>query len=174
MRRITQGIVGVISLGVLATSCSLGQSAQTGLTLASPTPQPTNASPTSSPASPAPSSTSSADPSAPTTQTPAPVPTKTNPPVVSDVKVTKTSDPISYIANRAQGVMQISVTKIGTKITAVTIISGGTEGGDYASVPAVLAKAAVDAQGANFGNVGGATHTSDAFKTALGTALAKF
>jgi len=174
VRRITQGIVGVISLGVLATSYSLGQSAQTGLTLASPKPLPTNALPTSSPNSPNPNSTSSADPGTPATQTPAPIPTKTTAPVVSDVKVTKTSDPISYIANRAQGVMQISVTKVGTKITAVTIISGGTESADWASVPAVLAKAAVDAQGANFGNVGGATHTSDAFKTALGTALAKF
>jgi uncharacterized protein with FMN-binding domain len=170
VRRFTQAIVGVISLGVLATSCSLGQTAETGLNLASPTPQPTD----TTPGSPTPSTTSSANPSSTATQTPTPIPTKTVAPVIPAAKITKTSDPISYIANRSQGVMQISVTKIGTKITAVTIISGGTESADWASVPAVLAKAAVDAQGADFGNIGGATHTTDAFKTALGSALAKF
>jgi uncharacterized protein with FMN-binding domain len=84
------------------------------------------------------------------------------------------SDPIAYIAKQAKGTMQISVTKIGAKITDIAIVSGGTEGGDYASVPSVLAQAAIAAQGANFGNVGGATHSSDAFKKALESALAKF
>jgi uncharacterized protein with FMN-binding domain len=70
--------------------------------------------------------------------------------------------------------MQISVTKTGSKITDITILSGGTEGGDWASVPGVLADAALKSQGANFGNVGGATHTTDAFYKALESALAKF
>jgi uncharacterized protein with FMN-binding domain len=70
--------------------------------------------------------------------------------------------------------MQLTVTKSGSKITDVTILSGGTEGGDWASVPGILAQAAVAAQGSNFGNVGGATHTTEAFKTALESALAKF
>lgn len=70
--------------------------------------------------------------------------------------------------------MEISVTKQGPTILDITIIKGGTEGGEYAAVPSTLARAAVQAQGANFGNVGGATHTTDAFKKALETALAKF
>ena len=70
--------------------------------------------------------------------------------------------------------MQISVTKAGSKITDVTIISGGTEGGEWASVPSILAQAAIDAQGSNFGNISRATHTTDAFKQALESALAKF
>jgi uncharacterized protein with FMN-binding domain len=70
--------------------------------------------------------------------------------------------------------MQISVTKAGSKITDVTIISGGTEGGEWAVVPDMLAQAAIDAQGSNFGNISRATHTTDAFKQALESALAKF
>ena len=70
--------------------------------------------------------------------------------------------------------MQISVTKSGSKITDVTIISGGTEGGQWASVPGILAQAAIDAQGSDFGNISRATHTTEAFKQALESALAKF
>jgi uncharacterized protein with FMN-binding domain len=70
--------------------------------------------------------------------------------------------------------MQISVTKSGSKITDITIISGGTEGGQWAVVPEMLAQAAIDAQGSNFGNISRATHTTDAFKQALESALAKF
>jgi uncharacterized protein with FMN-binding domain len=88
--------------------------------------------------------------------------------------VTKKSDAISYVAEKRQGVMQISVTKQGSTITAINILSGGTEGGQWATVPDLLAQAAIDAQGSNFGNISRATHTTEAFKTALETALAKF
>ena len=184
MRKLTKNIVGVISLGVLATSWSLGQAAETGLSLgaaspqptsadpASPTPTPTasdlpTAAPTASPTAEAPTPTSSASASA------TPTPTKTTEPVASGAKVTKTSAPISYVAHRGAGTMQISVTKVGSKITDITIISGGTEGGDWAAVPGILADASIKSQGANFGNVGGATHTTEAFYQALDSALAK-
>ena len=186
MRKVTKNIVGVLSLGVLVTSWSLGQAAETGLSLgAGTTNTDTSAAPT---ASPTPEATASATPTAsvtasatasatptPTksaTATPTPTPTKTA--TTSAASVTKTSAAISYIAKNRQGVMQISVTKAGSKITDVTIISGGTEGGEWASVPSILAQAAIDAQGSNFGNISRATHTTDAFKQALESALAKF
>lgn len=179
MRKATRNVVGVISLGILATSWSIGQAAETGLNLAPANPA---ANPESAPAanpapgetgaaSPAPSS-NSASSSAPAPATAKPSPTKTSTAVESPV--TKTSAAIAYVAHRAQGTMQISVTKTGSKITDITILSGGTEGGDWASVPGVLADAALKSQGANFGNVGGATHTTDAFYKALESALAKF
>lgn len=186
MRKVTKNIVGVLSLGVLATSWSLGQAAETGLSLgAGTTNTDTPSSPTAAPtpettasATPAASATASAAASAtptPTksaTATPTPTPTKTA--TASAASVTKTSAAISYIAKNRQGVMQISVTKTGSKITDVTIISGGTEGGEWAVVPDMLAQAAIDAQGSNFGNISRATHTTDAFKQALESALAKF
>lgn len=180
MRKVTKNIVGVLSLGVLATSWSLGQAAETGLSLG------TGASNTDTPATTETASatptasdlpTTAATPAAPVenggtapTSTPTPTPT----PTPTAASVTKTSAAIQYIAERRTGTMQISVTKTGSKITDVTVISGGTEGGQWASVPGILAQAAIDAQGSNFGNISRATHTTEAFKQALESALAKF
>ena len=171
MRKVTRNIVGVLSLGVLATSWSLGQAAETGLSLNPQTPTNTD--------------TPSATPSASATDTPtvappvenggtAPSAQPTASATTSPASVTKTSAAVSYIAKDRQGVMQLSVTKSGSKITAVTIISGGTEGGEWAGIPDQLAAAAVQSQGAHFGNVTRATHTTDAFYQALDSALAKF
>lgn len=160
MRKATQNIVGVISLGVLAASWSIGQAAESGLVVGAPT------------ASATPSQSSSAEPTASSSAKPTPTPTKSA--TTTAASVTKKSDPITYVAEKRQGVMQISVTKKGSAITAIEIISGGTEGGEYSSVPGVLAQAAIEAQGSNFGNISRATHTTEAFKKALETALAKF
>jgi len=173
VRKATQNIVGVISLGVLAASWSIGQAAESGLVVGAPAePSATEtATPTATP-------TGSASSEPTTSSTPAtsasakPTPAKSEAPVAATV--TKKSDPITYVAEKRKGVMQISVTKKGSAITAIDIISGGTEGGEYASVPGVLAQAAISAQGSNFGNISRATHTTEAFKKALETALAKF
>ena len=180
MRKKTRNIVGVISLGVLATSWSLGQAAETGLSLApgaAANTADTSVNTDSQPAetavpSDAPSSSATSTPAANASATPTPTATKT--PAVTAAAVTKTSSAVSYVAKDRPGVMQISVTKTGSKITDVTIISGGTEGGEWASVPSMLAQAAIQAQGSNFGNITRATHTTDAFKQALESALAKF
>jgi uncharacterized protein with FMN-binding domain len=177
VRKATKNIVGVLSLGVLATSWSIGQAAESGLVVGA-----TNAA--TNAATPEPSASASSEPSASSqanaqsnTQPSAsasakPTPTKT---ATSAAKsVTKKSDSISYVAEKRQGVMQISVTKQGSTITAINILSGGTEGGQWATVPDLLAQAAIDAQGSDFGNISRATHTTEAFKTALETALAKF
>lgn len=174
MRKVTQNIVGVLSLGVLATSWTIGQAAESGLVINSPS---ANGSSTSSATpEPASSSSASAEPKATASATASatPKPTATKTAAASASKVTKKSEAVSYVAHRSQGTMQISVTKLGSTITNVTIVSGGTEGGEWAQVPGILAQAAVDAQGSGFGNIGGATHTTEAFKKALESALAKF
>lgn len=160
MRKATQTVVGLVSLGVLAASWSIGQATQTGLLISAPTPSENMPSATTLPSEASPSPTASSTP----------LPTKTP----QSQTLTKTSDAISYVAHKGQGTMQISVTKSGGSITDITIVNGGTEGGDYSGVPNILAKAALQAQGVSFGNVGGATHTTDAFKRALENTLAKF
>lgn len=159
MRKVTKNIVGVLSLGVLATSWSLGQAAESGLVI-------TNTA--------APTGSATPTPSASTDSTATPTPTPTKSATSAAASVTKKSDAVSYVAERRTGTMQISVTKVGSEITDVTIISGGTEGGEWSGVPARLAAMAVAAQGSGFGNITKATHTTDAFKTALENALAKF
>ena len=72
------------------------------------------------------------------------------------------------------GAMQLEVVKAGSKISSVNLIQADTRGSDWAAVPAMLADAAVAANGSNFGNVSGATFTTQAFKSALESALAKF
>lgn len=176
MRKATKNIVGVLSLGVLATSWSIGQAAESGLVVGAPaatnaatseaTPEPTASASSEATASAQPN----AEPSSSASAKPAPTKTATS----AAKSVTKKSDAISYVAEKRQGVMQISVTKQGSTITAIDILSGGTEGGQWATVPDLLAQAAIDAQGSNFGNISRATHTTEAFKTALETALAKF
>ena len=171
MRKATQNIVGVISLGVLAASWSIGQAAESGLVVGAPTA--TEPAATAEPtASATHSQSSSAEPTTSASAKPTPTPTKSA--ATTAASVTKKSDPITYVAEKRQGVMQISVTKKGSAITAIDILSGGTEGGEYSSVPGVLAQAAIEAQGSNFGNISRATHTTEAFKKALETALAKF
>jgi uncharacterized protein with FMN-binding domain len=81
-----------------------------------------------------------------------------------------TSDNIAY----KYGYMQVQVVKENNKIIEVNLVKAGTRGSEYAGVPAMLAEAAITAQGANFGNVSGATYTTNAFKQALESALAKF
>jgi uncharacterized protein with FMN-binding domain len=176
VRKATKNIVGVLSLGVLATSWSIGQAAESGLVVGAPaatnaatseaTPEPT--------ASASSEATASAQPNAEPSSSASAKPTPTKTATSAAKSVTKKSDAISYVAEKRQGVMQISVTKQGSTITAIDILSGGTEGGQWATVPDLLAQAAIDAQGSNFGNISRATHTTEAFKTALETALAKF
>ena len=177
MRKVTRNIVGVLSLGVLATSWSLGQAAETGLSLAPGAPaDTTDTSVNTDTATPSATPTTDTQTVAPPVENggTAPSAQPTASATTSPASVTKTSAAISYIAEHRQGVMQISVTKSGSKITDVTIISGGTEGGQWASVPGILAQAAIDAQGSDFGNISRATHTTEAFKQALESALAKF
>ena len=179
MRKATQNIVGVLSLGVLATSWSLGQAADTGLSLeTAPQPAATNntdapaepaAEPSATPATPVEPGTApsqSASQSSAPTKAPAPAPTKQ--PAAASVSQTGAAVAYKY------GVIQLEVVKSGSSITAVNLIQSSTKGPDWAVVPGMLAEAAVSANGSNFGNVSGATFTTQAFKQALESALGKF
>ena len=192
MRQVTKSVVGVLSLGVLATSWALGQASDTndftanyaGVGNASASPSPS----ASTPASPAPglpsasasptqaptgSPTASATPTkAPTpapTQTKAPTPEPTQTKVPSPTTVTKISAAESY----RYGVIQLEVTKSGGAITGIALVQAGATGGRQAAFDP-LVNAAIQAQGSNFGNLSQATYTTQAFKAALESALAKF
>jgi len=187
VRQVTKSVVGVLSLGVLATSWALGQASDTndfkanyaGVGNASASPSPalpspsasTSASPApgmpSAPASPTQAPSGSPTASATPTKAPTPEPTPTKAP--SSTTVTKTSAAESY----RYGVIQLEVTKSGGAITGIALVQAGATGGRQAAFDP-LVNAAIQAQGSNFGNLSQATYTTEAFKAALESALAKF
>ena len=180
MRKATQNIVGVISLGVLATSWSLGQAAETGLSLAASEPTSGTSAAPEATATDTPTTQPGVETSTTTelTQNTASVPTPTKsassaPSAAPTQKANGGSQTGSAIQYK-YGVIQVEVVKSGSTITAVNLIQAGTRGPDWAVVPDMLAEAAVSANGSSFGNVSGATFTTQAFKQALESALAKF
>jgi uncharacterized protein with FMN-binding domain len=80
-----------------------------------------------------------------------------------------TGDAIYY----RYGTIQIEVVKTGSTISAINLVQASTKGRQYESVPPMLVSAALNAQGTAFGNVSGATFTSEAFRSALDSALGK-
>lgn len=84
--------------------------------------------------------------------------------------VTKTvsSDPINY----KYGVVQIELTATDGKITNVSVLQGDVSYGRDAAYEALI-QATIQVQGTNYGNVSGATFTTEAFKQAISNALAK-
>ncbi|MEO0049248.1 MAG: hypothetical protein RL556_580 [Actinomycetota bacterium] len=70
------------------------------------------------------------------------------------------------------GNVQVEAIKSGSKLTAVHMIQSDATNGRAAAYP-MLVKAALSANGTNFGNISGATFTTDAFKQALDSALSK-
>ncbi|MEN9752752.1 MAG: hypothetical protein RL670_443 [Actinomycetota bacterium] len=83
--------------------------------------------------------------------------------------VTKTGGAIQY----QFGVVQVAVTKTDGKIASIELVqASATHGRQSAFSP--LVQAAIGAQGSSFGNLSGATYTTDAFKQALDSALGKF
>ena len=107
-----------------------------------------------------------------TTAAPAPAPAATTAapaPAPAATSTTKTGSAISY----RYGTVQVSVTKANGKITAVNLLQQGATGGRQGAFP-YLVQYAIQANGTSFGNLGGATYTTDAFKQSLESALAKF
>lgn len=70
------------------------------------------------------------------------------------------------------GQVQVKVTKSNGKITAVELVQANATSGRESAFP-TLVQAALDSNGSNFGNVSGATYTTNAFKKALDSALSK-
>lgn len=81
---------------------------------------------------------------------------------------TVTSDVIDY----KFGVVQIQLTAVGPDITNVVLLQGDTSYGRDVAY-AALADATVKTDGINYGNVSGATFTTEAFKKAVLNAIAK-
>jgi uncharacterized protein with FMN-binding domain len=69
--------------------------------------------------------------------------------------------------------VQLAVTKTSGKITAIEVVVGTTRGREWATVISELVPIAISANGSNFANYSGATFTTNAFKQALESALAK-
>jgi hypothetical protein len=84
-------------------------------------------------------------------------------------EVTKTGTSIRY----RFGTIQVSVTKTAGKITAVNLLQAGATGGRGQAFD-FLVQYTIDAQGSSFGNISGATYTTDAYKQSLNAALAQF
>ena len=79
-----------------------------------------------------------------------------------------TGDSINY----QYGTVQLKVTEANGKITAVDLVqAGATAGRDQAF--SYLVSDAISANGSSFGNLSGATYTTDAFKQALDSAISK-
>lgn len=83
--------------------------------------------------------------------------------------MTKDGDAIQY----RYGTVQVSVTKVDGQITAIDLLQAGATGGRSAAF-SYLVDYAIQAQGSNFGNLSGATYTTDAFIQSLDSALAQF
>ena len=107
---------------------------------------------------------------APATTEPAPATSAPAEPVPAPAPTAKTvtSDAITY----KYGVVQISLTAIGTDVTNVTLLQGDASYGRDVAYTALI-DATVQTDGINYGNVSGATFTTDAFKKAVTNALGK-
>jgi uncharacterized protein with FMN-binding domain len=81
---------------------------------------------------------------------------------------TVTSDRIPY----EYGFVEVTVTKSAGKLSVIDIGGSTATDGRQQAYP-ILIDEALKAQGTSFGNLGGATYTVDAFKTALDNAIAK-
>ncbi len=166
MRSATKTFVGLAGIGVVIAAARAGLPVAT----AAVTPTPTD------------SATSTATPTA--TETPTPT-TTTKPKATATAKPkttkssssgstagasgSKTGGTISY----KFGVVQVSVTKSAGKITDVNLIQETATKGRDAEFPPII-KATISNNGTSFGNLSGATYTTNAFKKAVNSALAKF
>ena len=197
MRTSTKVAVSLFTLGTLAVSYKLGNPATTnGLTASGvTTTAPTTSNTVSLGGTPSALPTTSPTPStAPKKSTKKKPPAKkkptasgsgastgtgsgttggtTTPPVTTGVAGTKTGS--LFHENVWGGYVQVSVTKDASgTITAVNLVQANATGGRNSAF-SILQQAAVQAQGSNFGNVSRATYTTQVFKQALDSALAKF
>ncbi|MEN9989211.1 MAG: hypothetical protein RL508_190 [Actinomycetota bacterium] len=86
---------------------------------------------------------------------------------------TKTGTKVGASVPYQFGSIQLTVTEKAGKITKITYGNSSATNGRQAAFP-YLVKYAIQSQGINFGNLSGATMTTDTFKQALTSALSKF
>lgn len=135
-----------------ASSSGSGNSGSSNSGSSGAVPQPSKSA-SSAPAASASASTPAVQPSA--------TPTKT-----TAAATTKTGAAIQY----RYGTVQLSVTLTNGSITAINLVKATATDGRARAFP-TLVSAAISANGIGFGNIGGATFTTDAFKQALTSAL---
>lgn len=191
MRKSTKTAVGAIGLGILGLSYQLGTTATASTGgFASPTdsaapiaqastsatPDPvasasvapgTSAGSESTNTAPQPAASASASASTPAAS-PSPSATKSTS-SSSSASVSKNGD----VVESGFGPVQVKVTKVDGKITDITYLQSVATHGRAAAFP-YLVQYAIKANGSNFGNLSGATYTTNAFKQSLESALAKF
>lgn len=139
-----------------ATDTSSSQPQETATTTSTQTPAATDPAATAQPTQ---TQTTTQAPAATQTATAAPAP----------VTKTVTSDAIDY----KYGTVQISMTKTDGLITAIDMVQGDATNG-RAEAYVTLISATIQVQGTNYGNISGATFTTDAFKKAVDNVLKKF
>jgi uncharacterized protein with FMN-binding domain len=184
VRQSTKTAVGAISLGILGLSYQLGTAATPSSGLfasptdsAAPITQPSESSsavaaPDVSVAPPAGGETTNVapQPSASASVSTAPSPSASKAPTSSNsASASKTGDSVES----GFGPVQVKVTKVDGKITEITYLQSVATKGRSAAFP-YLVQYAIQANGSNFGNISGATYTTNAFKQSLESALAKF
>jgi len=179
VRTSTKSAIGAITLGVIGLSYNLGEQAVIVSHSFSAPPL----APSTSPKVPAqPSASASTSPSQGTSTTPTkPSPTAPSPSASSSqtqapvvIPPTATSKTIAGpVIQSGYGTVQVKVTKVGSKITDITMLQANATDGRASAFP-YLVQYAIDANGTNFANLSGATYTTDAFKQSLNAALAKF
>ena len=94
--------------------------------------------------------------------------TPSTPPPATNVTKTATGDPIYY----QFGTIQVKVKQVNGKLTTITYLQDQASAGRAQAFP-YLVQYALKANGTNFGNLGGATYTTEAFKQALDSATSK-
>ena len=166
MRSATKTFVGLAGIGVMIAAARAGMPVPSTAATATPTDSATAT------ATPTPTETPKA------TATPTPKTTKksgsgsSGSSSSSGSTTTATTQKSSAISYR-YGVVQVSVTKKNGTITAVKLNQATATKGRDAAFPS-LVQATLDNNGTSFGNLSGATYTTDAFKKAVNNALAKF
>jgi hypothetical protein len=202
VRQTTKAIISIASIGLIAASYKFGLEAPAAFANAEALAQAQNPNqatgqPNANPSTPSEPGTPTSTPSAPakpgTPTQPAVKPTKPAKPssgsgstgsgtgtgstgsgttgggTTTAVEVTKTGTSIRY----RFGTIQVAVTKTDGQITAVNLLQAGATGGRSQAFD-FLVQYTVDAQGSSFGNISGATYTTDAYKQSLNAALAQF
>lgn len=149
MRTATKSTLGLVSLGLFAASYQIGLTAETGFNFAEP------------------SATESTNPDGAASSQIMAEPT----PTASTASVTKTGDVIDV--GKGYGFVQVEVVKKGDVITTIKLLRADSSDGRDKAFPSLVA-AAIKANGSNFGNISNATYTTNAFKKAVESALAKF
>lgn len=173
------GLVGVLSFHTTPAHLTLGVLPPTSAPRSAPTTSVAAGSPPgpgSRGANPPPTSTSSTTSKSTPATTPATTPTTTRTPATTIPTATRTANGAEV--NYNYGILSVSVTVTGAKITQVGIASlndGGnarSQSIDQQSIP-VLEQQALQAQNANIQGVSGASYTSAGFAQSLQSALSQ-